>query len=191
LMLDKSGYGNHASQATSASRPVYRTDGTLHWLEFDGVDDFFITSIASVVGTYAAGAEILSTDSAVAAKTGDSISYFSGTTGGTLYCLLDANNSATWAVTTFSAPRKFVQFSYANQGLANSWIDGNEFSTQPTAAITDSPSLHLIGVRDDAGVKSWYLDGRIYGLLLLDRRASSSERVNSEQYLAQKSGVTL
>ena len=31
--------GNHASQSTSASRPIYRTDGTLHWLEADGVDD--------------------------------------------------------------------------------------------------------------------------------------------------------
>jgi len=31
--------GNHATQSTAAARPVYRTDGTLHWLEFDGVDD--------------------------------------------------------------------------------------------------------------------------------------------------------
>src|SRR5690554_3312719 len=43
LMLDLSGNGNHATQATSASRPIYRTDGTLHWLELDGVDDHLST----------------------------------------------------------------------------------------------------------------------------------------------------
>jgi len=42
-MLDQSGNGNHATQSVSGSRPVYRTDGTLHWLEFDGVDDFLDT----------------------------------------------------------------------------------------------------------------------------------------------------
>jgi len=39
LMMDKSGNGNHATQSVSAARPIYRTDGTLHWLEHDGVDD--------------------------------------------------------------------------------------------------------------------------------------------------------
>lgn len=38
-ILDKSGRGNHASQATAAARPLYKTDGTYHWLQFDGVDD--------------------------------------------------------------------------------------------------------------------------------------------------------
>ena len=35
--------GNHATQDTTASKPLYRTDGTLHWLEFDGVDDFMFS----------------------------------------------------------------------------------------------------------------------------------------------------
>lgn len=41
---DLSGNGNHAKQAVSAARPVYKTDGILHWLEFDGVDDDLLTN---------------------------------------------------------------------------------------------------------------------------------------------------
>ena len=32
--------GNHATQATSSKRPKYQSDGSYHWLTFDGVDDF-------------------------------------------------------------------------------------------------------------------------------------------------------
>jgi len=40
-MIDQSGNGNHAIQTVSGSRPVYRTDGVLHWLQPDGIDDSF------------------------------------------------------------------------------------------------------------------------------------------------------
>ena len=43
LMLDKSGNGLNATQSTAAARPEYQTDGTYHWLEFDGTDDFMVT----------------------------------------------------------------------------------------------------------------------------------------------------
>ena len=39
LMRDKSGNGNNMVQSAVAARPVYRTAGGRHWLEFDGVDD--------------------------------------------------------------------------------------------------------------------------------------------------------
>ena len=41
---DKSGRGNHATQATAASRPIYQVDGNgKAYLLFDGTDDFLVT----------------------------------------------------------------------------------------------------------------------------------------------------
>ena len=51
-ILDKSGNGNHATQATSTARPVLRQDASGHYyLDFDGVDDFLVTSAIDFTGT--------------------------------------------------------------------------------------------------------------------------------------------
>jgi hypothetical protein len=43
-ILDKSGRGNHATQTTAGSRPLYQIDGNGRpYLSFDGVDDFLVT----------------------------------------------------------------------------------------------------------------------------------------------------
>lgn len=44
IMRDKSGHGNDAVQTNAARRPTWRSDGTLAWLEFDGVDDRMVCS---------------------------------------------------------------------------------------------------------------------------------------------------
>lgn len=46
---DKSGAGNHLVQATSGSRPAYDTDGTYHWVQGDGTDDWLRVAFASGV----------------------------------------------------------------------------------------------------------------------------------------------
>ena len=43
-VLDKSGRGNHATAPSDAARPLYKTDGTYHWMQFDGVDDGLATA---------------------------------------------------------------------------------------------------------------------------------------------------
>lgn len=43
---DKSGNGNHMTCASDAARPLYRTDGTHSWLEFDGTDDYLSAAFA-------------------------------------------------------------------------------------------------------------------------------------------------
>lgn len=50
-MLDLSGNGNHATQSTAAARPLYRTDGALHRLTGDDVDDTLNLGTASIGNT--------------------------------------------------------------------------------------------------------------------------------------------
>jgi len=39
-VLDQSGNGYHLTQNAANKRPLYKTTDGLHWLEFDGVNDF-------------------------------------------------------------------------------------------------------------------------------------------------------
>ena len=50
-MLDKSGRGNHASQANASNKPVLQQSGGLYYLQFDGVDDFLVTGNIDFTGT--------------------------------------------------------------------------------------------------------------------------------------------
>lgn len=50
-MADKSGNGRHMLQSTGTFRPIYKTSGGLHWLKFDGVDDYLTTSFTTSVTT--------------------------------------------------------------------------------------------------------------------------------------------
>lgn len=51
LMLDKSGNGFHAVQATAGNRPVYKTDGVLHWLELTSASSQYMTHTANAPET--------------------------------------------------------------------------------------------------------------------------------------------
>lgn len=62
-ILDKSGRGNHATAPSDAARPLYKTSGGLHWLQFDGVDDSLSTAAINFTSTNKmgvfAGAELV------------------------------------------------------------------------------------------------------------------------------------
>lgn len=65
LWQDESPNGLNLSQAISAARPSYRTDGTHHWVEMDGVDDTMKSAALLRIGnpiTMVVGYQMLSTD---------------------------------------------------------------------------------------------------------------------------------
>lgn len=89
---DKSGRGNHATQATAASRPIYQVDGTGRGhLLFDGVDDGMLTGTITPGIDKAqvfAGVRRLSSTTAMLLET--SPSFFS--TPGSLAIVANSNN---------------------------------------------------------------------------------------------------
>jgi len=54
--------GNHATQDTTAAKPIYRTDGTLQWLEFDGDDDALVANIPGITNATVAIAKSTGTE---------------------------------------------------------------------------------------------------------------------------------
>ena len=51
-ILDKSGRGNHATQATTASKPILQQDGNgKYYLAFDGMDDSMVTAAVDFTAT--------------------------------------------------------------------------------------------------------------------------------------------
>lgn len=83
---DKSGRGNHATQATAGSRPTYQVDGNGRGhLSFDGTDDFLasgtITPGTNKVQIFAGIRKLSDAATAVLAETGPNSSTNTGTLG--------------------------------------------------------------------------------------------------------------
>lgn len=191
LMMDKSGNDNHASQSVAAARPIYRTDGTLHWLQFDGVDDALVTSHVMTLRSFFVAATVGSTSQAVFAYNVSGAQYPSGATGGSLYCLV-GGSSTRWNLTPVAYNTPFVQSSFVGTGINQSWKNGLPFETPATVSTTELTESHTIGVREYSGTPSWYLEGRVYGIIFTDSDVvQTQDRYSVEQWLSSKPGVQL
>lgn len=200
LMLDKSGNGNHASQATSLAKPVYRTDGVRHWLEFDGSAylatsdiDFSLVDEA-VVATAFSRVDASSTRCIVecsypnngfglfsAPSSGNgSIFYASGGdafTRSTLHPYPDGVGVVAVGGSSVSPP--------LSQLRINGQLVDEDNRTQGAGGYSKAP----LGVGARA-TGDWGSRGPLYGLVVVNQIQDAS--INRlEKYLASKSGVTL
>lgn len=173
LIKDKSGNGYHAMQTVSTSRPTYRTDGILHWLKFDGVDDHLKTSYTP---TKAWTASAATTFTFTFAKTSF---VFEG------YCI--GGNS----------PNMYTQ----SNNTITVWnaLSGTVNVTNPTYTL-NIPNVHSIvatasniatvpvtvGARSTATITSFNFEGRVFGLVIVNG-AEQMNAVNS--VLKVKGGV--
>ncbi|WP_288944452.1 hypothetical protein [uncultured Marinobacter sp.] len=198
LMLDKSGNGNHASQSVSASRPIYRTDGVLHWLEVDGVDDSLVIPVATQGGA---------TDNNFAASASLATRgfYVFGTSSDGGFLLLPGETGARSAVNVggakivgattglyasgtalVSSAQSDITTGFIDLNLSTGYYDSLSFAPGPKSAPANAALFQRGGQ-----VTTNNFGGKFYGLLLVNRLAATTERSQVEQYLASKSGVTL
>ena len=189
-MMDLSGNGNHATQTVSASRPTYQTDGILHWLAFDGVDDWLSAEYAAVIsqpntasvsfvmnnlsGTVSVFGAITSSNSnrQLAYKGIGGERWFAGSTAD-LFDVTEGVN--TLLVGEFSGASSFVKQNGATKRVGDSGLNG-----------TDGVTL---GALYSNGSFPTNID--FYGFLCVSGAKTPQQIKDIESYLAQKSGVTL
>ena len=209
-MMDLSGNGNHAIQTVSASRPTYQTDGILHWLAFDGVDDFIVTSQSIGIS----GGSPRSVLSAAKINNSSGIITSWGIESSGQACHQRVFNqslrSQFWAVdlttSTGTVPTAtsnvLSNLFYGNpvgaldsEGVgADARINGVYTpwgsSTAGSASNINTANTTLtIGAR--SGGSADLISGAVYGIIVRSGTLSTAELNNAESYLSQKAGVTL
>lgn len=203
--------GNHATQATVAARPTYRNVGGLHYLEFDGVDDFLVTStidfsttnkITSALGVTKkrnADREMIYELSITAASPGTFNMDHSQSVSGAYAATLATPNAAGALCPANTAPSTdvlSVQYDSSQTGISNEAIFSQNGVVQTTTQLgnPDSGSGNLgiypiyIGRR---GGTSLPFQGDIYSLIIRGAATSAGSLTSAHQYVGTKTGVVI
>jgi len=202
VMDDKSGNGNHLSQAILAKRPLYKAFGGLHWLEFDGVDDCLAT-----VNTPWSGSDEVSSFVAVYKP--------SDATNQIIFEHSADTNTNNGCFHLFSLATN--QYRHTSKGTLGAWVEhsrpapATDVITSQSDILSDSIEMRTGGVSrgvvalDQGGAAYvsapffvgmrggtiYPFGGKIFGLVTRSRLSSSVDIGAAENYLATKSGVNL
>ena len=195
-MLDKSGNGNHATQAIYAKRPIYTEGSGLGWLAFDGVDD----------GMGGPGLGV--TSSAL------TMLYSATQSGSAIDLIFGVENTSENRFQNYTDPsgaRKTLlgvdgDFIFPNYGdssvnqIAGAVWNGsnvqnyiNGAASGATSSISGSMDLTegVIYIGKSPSYSNLLFTGIFRGGLLINRALSAEEVISFSTYLATKSGVTL
>ena len=195
-MLDQSGNGNHAIQTVNASRPVYRTDGTLHWLEPDGVDDNLLTDFITLTGTRC-GASIAASWSddilnvKAAGKGFADFTFRLEGNGFNIYQSAPQRTDYVSVITSRTSADVSVVTAIASESNAKTWQNGVEQGSRTTGAFLDfdsqgQPQRITLLATDSGGFSSGLFYGAVVSLGYVE-----SQKDQVEAYLADLAGVTL
>jgi hypothetical protein len=193
---DKSGNGNHLVQATSGNRPLYKTDGTLRWLLFDGSNDrLAVSTFGSTVNqplTVSAGwIQDVSGEGALCdgGQSSQRVHIVSGTSFTNTTCVYAGlTPGGALATTGFTRPLTTAVdtafFSGASSTYRRNGVDGTVSGNPGTNSMNGA----VLGTWQ--GQSSGFLNGKIYGFLVVGRALTTPERTGLEAYMAGKSGIS-
>lgn len=199
-MLDKSGNGNHATQAVDASRPTYRTDGALHWLELDGSKGLAVVSpiawgtdeSTAVVGCsreISAGDRVILEFPLPSTGVTNAFTMFSNPTTARYQGRGDGTNAVatvaiaepwTAVITGLGKISTDTQICHVNGAQASSAVD--------QGAGNYGDNTLWIGRRSN-GNAGWI--GNFYGVIIRNALTVDGDLTNAEAWMAAKTGVTL
>ena len=197
---DKSGNGIHLTQGTAGQQPLYKTDGTLHWLEFDGTDDFLFS--ATLAQNIMDGNGFMA-----AAFSVDVTNYFGAVFSEEL--LTDAGPRVTLFGDTRSSPRRLANYgasgsdllidltsqldtnshvsSLSNDGVtATGKLDGVIQGTVSGATTFASATRLELGQQLAAGPRH---DGKVFGAIIIDDLLTDAEQNDVIGYLSERAGI--
>lgn len=188
-IADKSGRGNHATQATTASKPTLRQDASgNYYLEFDGVDDWLRATFAiskpwdRVSATRQIGWTV--NDRILDGATTDVRLYQSGTSPE-----LRIFDGAGLVQGVLQSPAVGVNAVLSEKhGASQTSLtvnNGTTYSAVMGAAVPGGITIAANPANASCG------NIRIYGICMVGRDLAASEIVSLRSFMANKSGVTL
>jgi len=191
LFLDKSGNNNHAKQSISVKRPTYMTDGTLHWLNFDGVDDVLVLTRAlepyfnSFIGNSSrllGGIDDVFLSDGISSTPGVHIGYNDGDE----FRIFTSNNIFVAPLNNIIADNERHVLTIVINDTSSASINGNLLGTK--TKIWNNLNLRYIGGFIEGGNQS--LEGNIYGLIAVSGGVYTEEELKKvESYVANKTGI--
>lgn len=202
LMRDKSGNNNHAVQTTSTARPVYKTDGILHRLAFDGIDDHLLfnknTFLADKSQVLMTAYNLLTTGyyppviSGLSDDAGLEQMHLDIAYRRRVAVITNTGASAGDSATPLSLNTTIVRTTNWSRsvGVATDTVNRTGvFTTSPAqvnALLTPPTDYQSMG-----RIAQFYANMDFYGAVAISDDLSPTAIADVEQYLANKSGVTL
>lgn len=187
---DKSGNGLHLRQATASKRGILRQSGSVYWIDFDGIDDWYDTATASWVtssgffSVVACRPTNLSTNRMILSCNGDYYGTQIFTTGAARVrtqrsASSDTDDSATSLI---SAATDCTITEVGQLTQIEAWVDGSSNGATSHTSGLDTGSVYgRVGAYGPSGIQPYL--GRYYGHVSIDRAPTGSERTDLETYM--------